>query len=41
MELVTYTAQPNAERHAALAGAWLASQTSENTRRAYARDLRA
>lgn len=29
----------NAQRHASLAGAWLVSLTSENTRRAYRRDL--
>lgn len=29
----------NAQRHAALAGAWLVSLASENTRRAYRRDL--
>lgn len=31
----------NEARHGALAGAWLASLTSDNTRRAYRRDLRA
>lgn len=33
------TPPTNADRHAALAGAWLVSLTSENTRRAYRRDL--
>lgn len=39
MDIETQTATSNAERHAALAGAWLASLTSENTQRAYRRDL--
>lgn len=37
--IAPHAPKTNAERHAALAGAWLVSLTSENTRRAYRRDL--
>lgn len=39
MDLATYAPTSNAQRHAGLRGAWLLSLTSDNTRRAYARDL--
>lgn len=39
MDIETLTATSNTDRHAALAGAWLASLTSANTQRAYRRDL--
>lgn len=39
MEITKHEAIANADRHAALAGAWLMSLGSENTRRAYRRDL--
>jgi site-specific recombinase XerD len=39
MSIATFTATTNAERHAELAGAWILSLPSENTRRAYRRDL--
>lgn len=37
--LTLHAPTTNAERHGGLAGAWLVSLTSENTRRAYRRDL--
>lgn len=39
MSAIATRPKSNAERHAALAGAWLYSLTSENTQRAYRRDL--
>ncbi|MEZ3156679.1 tyrosine-type recombinase/integrase [Microbacterium sp. BWR-S6Y] len=39
MTAVSTHASTNAERHGSLAGEWLVSLTSENTRRAYRRDL--
>lgn len=39
MEITRHTFTPNADRNVALAGAWLLSLTSENTRTAYRSDL--
>lgn len=39
MTILAVHAGTNAERHAGLAGEWLVSLSSENTRRAFCRDL--